>query len=56
MGKLKGINICIGDSKNNLYYYKYIDHANIEFSINFAKNQDMSYKVGLIKEGIIGFD
>jgi hypothetical protein len=24
LGKLKGVNVCIGDSKNNLYFQKYI--------------------------------
>jgi hypothetical protein len=24
MGKLKSINVCVGDSKNNLYFQKYI--------------------------------
>ena len=56
IGKLKGISICVGDSKDQLYYKRYISESSRELLIDFPKGHKNEYKVGLIKDGIIGFD
>ena len=37
VGKLKGINICVGDSKNGLYFQRYIGENAKETTITFPK-------------------
>lgn len=50
------MNLCIGDSKNNLYFHKYYGGTAQEIMVTFPKNGNGPYKIGIIKDGIIGFD
>jgi hypothetical protein len=46
----------VGDSKNNLYFYRYYGGPAQEIVISFPKNGAGAFKIAIIKDGIIGFD
>ncbi len=50
------MNLCVGDSKNNLYFHRYYGGPAQEIIVTFPKNGTGAYKIGVIKDGIIGFD
>lgn len=52
----KGATICVGDASNSLYYYKYMNQNCKEIQIHFGKIGALEYKIGIVKDGIIGFD
>ena len=54
--KFKGVNICVGDKNNSLYFYKFLSNKCRETTVYFPKGSQEEYKIGVIKEGIIGFD
>lgn len=55
VGKMKGVHLCIGDSKDGLYFHKYMTEQSKETTVDFPKGGG-SYKIGIVKEGVIGFD
>jgi hypothetical protein len=53
--KYRGATMCVGDQNNFLYHYRHMNANYTEISVNFPNNSQ-EYKVGIIKEGIVGFD
>lgn len=54
--QFKGVNICVGDFNNHLYHYKYMNQNCKEIIVHFGKIGSQEYKIGIVKDGIIGFD
>ena len=48
--------ICVGDQDNNRYHYKYLHQNSKEVIVNFPKKSQQEYKVGIVKEGVVGYD
>ena len=55
VGKMKGVYLCIGDARDGLYFHKFISEQSKETIVDFPKGGG-SYKIGIVKEGVIGFD
>lgn len=53
---MRGITVCVGDSHNNLYYHRYLNDNNKEVVFTFPRSAAEEYKIGIIKDGLIGFD
>lgn len=54
--KYKGATVCVGDHSNSLYDQKYMNQNKTEVLFHFPKSSPHEYKIGIVKEGIVGFD
>jgi hypothetical protein len=48
--------VIVGDSKNSLYHYRYMNQNTQEITVAFTNKTLDKYTIALIKDGIIGFD
>ena len=56
LGKMKGVNVCVGCPKNTLYFQRHLHEQFREVTITFPRNSNETYRIAVLKDGIIGFD
>lgn len=56
LGRMKGVNVCVGCPKNMLYFQRHLHEQFREVTITFPRNSNETYRIAVLKDGIIGFD
>lgn len=56
LGKMKGANVCVGCPKSTLYFQRHLHDQFREVTITFPRNANETYRIAVLKDGIIGFD